>query len=151
MASLAREDWDRKAPVWFGSSVEALPTSPGDIWGWLNDHYLEHVRRSMTSIRNGSPPALDNCERGHSRDACSRFCSSSGWIPRSIGSGATGAPARAGALEALEGRAGQLDSQIASGRPFSTDVSTRQRRLDFEVDTLVQKSKPNRVAFTPGS
>ena len=43
VASLAREDWDRKAPVWFGSSVEALPTSPGDIWGWLNDHYLEHV------------------------------------------------------------------------------------------------------------
>jgi len=43
MASLDREDWNRKAPVWFGSSVEALPTSPGDIWGWLNDHYLEHV------------------------------------------------------------------------------------------------------------
>jgi hypothetical protein len=43
MASLPGEDWNRKAPVWFGSSVEALPTSPGDIWGWLNDHYLEHV------------------------------------------------------------------------------------------------------------
>ena len=43
MASLRGEEWNRKAPVWFGSAVEALPTSPADIWGWLNDHYLEHV------------------------------------------------------------------------------------------------------------
>jgi len=43
VASLPREDWDRKAAVWFPSAAEALPTSPGDIWGWLNDHYLEHV------------------------------------------------------------------------------------------------------------
>ena len=43
MASLRGEEWNRKAPVWFGSAAEALPTSPGDIWGWVNDHYLEHV------------------------------------------------------------------------------------------------------------
>jgi hypothetical protein len=45
VASLPREDWDRKAAVWFPSAAEALPTSPRDIWGWLNDHYLEHVRQ----------------------------------------------------------------------------------------------------------
>ena len=43
VASLPEEDWERKAPVWFQSAAEALPTSPGDIWRWLNDHYLEHV------------------------------------------------------------------------------------------------------------
>ena len=43
VASLPPEDWDRKAAVWFPNAAEALPTSPGDIWGWLNDHYLEHV------------------------------------------------------------------------------------------------------------
>ena len=43
------------------------------------------------------------------------------------------------ALEALEARAGQLDSQIAERQAVFDDVSTRQRRLDFEVDTLVQK------------
>jgi hypothetical protein len=43
LASLPGEDWDRKTPVWFQSAAEALPTSPGDICGWLNDHYLEHV------------------------------------------------------------------------------------------------------------
>jgi hypothetical protein len=40
--ALGEADWDRKAPVWFGGN-EPLPTSPADIWGWLNDHYLEHV------------------------------------------------------------------------------------------------------------
>ena len=43
VASLPREHWHRKAAVWFPGAAEALPTSPGDIWGWLNDHYLEHV------------------------------------------------------------------------------------------------------------
>jgi predicted nucleic acid-binding Zn-ribbon protein len=43
------------------------------------------------------------------------------------------------ALEALEARAGELDSQIAERQAVFDDVSTRQRRLDFEVDTLVQK------------
>jgi len=43
VAALGAEDWDRKAPVWFGKAAEALPTSPADIWGWLNGHYLEHV------------------------------------------------------------------------------------------------------------
>src|SRR3989442_5601871 len=38
--ALAEEDWERKAPVWFGGADEALPTSAADIWGWLNDHYL---------------------------------------------------------------------------------------------------------------
>lgn len=41
--SLPEDDWDRKAPVWFGTAEEPLPTSPADIWGWLNDHYAEHV------------------------------------------------------------------------------------------------------------
>jgi predicted nucleic acid-binding Zn-ribbon protein len=45
------------------------------------------------------------------------------------------------ALEALEARAGELDSQIAERQAVFDDVSTRQRRLDFEVDTLVQKIK----------
>lgn len=45
VASLPPGDWDRKAAVWFPSAAEALPTSPGDVWGWLNDHYLEHVRQ----------------------------------------------------------------------------------------------------------
>jgi predicted nucleic acid-binding Zn-ribbon protein len=44
-----------------------------------------------------------------------------------------------GALEALEARAEELDSQIAERQAVFDDVSTRQRRLDFEVDTLVQK------------
>ena len=43
------------------------------------------------------------------------------------------------ALEALEARAEELDSQIAERQAVFDDVSTRQRRLDFEVDTLVQK------------
>ena len=43
MALLSGEEWDRKAAVWFPDAAEALPTSPGDIWGWLNSHYLEHV------------------------------------------------------------------------------------------------------------
>lgn len=41
--SLPAQDWDRKAPVWFGTAAEPLPTSPADIWGWLDDHYAEHV------------------------------------------------------------------------------------------------------------
>jgi predicted nucleic acid-binding Zn-ribbon protein len=43
------------------------------------------------------------------------------------------------ALEDLEARAQELDSQIAERQAVFDDVSTRQRRLDFEVDTLVQK------------
>jgi len=45
------------------------------------------------------------------------------------------------ALDALEARAEKLDSQIAERQVVFDDVSTRQRRLDFEVDTLVQKIK----------
>ncbi len=36
-------DWSRKAPVFFGESAEALPTSAADVLGWLTDHYREHV------------------------------------------------------------------------------------------------------------
>jgi len=43
VAALPGEDWERKAAVWFPNAAEALPTSPADIWGWLNGHYLEHV------------------------------------------------------------------------------------------------------------
>lgn len=42
VSSLSEDEWDRKAPVWFGDD-EPLPTSPSDIWGWLNDHYAEHI------------------------------------------------------------------------------------------------------------
>jgi len=45
------------------------------------------------------------------------------------------------ALDALEGKAQELDAQIAERQAVFDDVSTRQRRLDFEVDTLVQKIK----------
>jgi hypothetical protein len=41
-SSLPEGDWDRKAPVWFGGD-EPLLTSPADVWGWLNDHYAEHI------------------------------------------------------------------------------------------------------------
>jgi predicted nucleic acid-binding Zn-ribbon protein len=44
-----------------------------------------------------------------------------------------------GALDALEAKAQDLDAQIAERQAVFDDVSTRQRRLDFEVDTLVQK------------
>ena len=43
------------------------------------------------------------------------------------------------ALDALEAKAQDLDVQIAERQAVFDDVSTRQRRLDFEVDTLVQK------------
>ena len=43
------------------------------------------------------------------------------------------------ALDALEAKAQELDVQIAERQAVFDDVSTRQRRLDFEVDTLVQK------------
>ena len=43
------------------------------------------------------------------------------------------------ALDALEVKAQELDAQIAERQVVFDDVSTRQRRLDFEVDTLVQK------------
>ena len=46
-----------------------------------------------------------------------------------------------GALDALEAKAEELDMQIAERQAVFDDVSTRQRRLDFEVDTLVQKIK----------
>jgi uncharacterized protein len=45
------------------------------------------------------------------------------------------------ALDALEAKAQDLDAQIAERQAVFDDVSTRQRRLDFEVDTLVQKIK----------
>ncbi|HKN48788.1 MAG TPA: C4-type zinc ribbon domain-containing protein [Actinomycetota bacterium] len=45
------------------------------------------------------------------------------------------------ALDALEVKAQELDAQIAERQAVFDDVSTRQRRLDFEVDTLVQKIK----------
>jgi len=41
--SLPEEDWERKGPVYYGTSEDALPTSPADISGWLQDHYREHV------------------------------------------------------------------------------------------------------------
>jgi hypothetical protein len=41
--ALPEGDWERKAPVYYGTSEEALPTSPADISGWLLDHYREHV------------------------------------------------------------------------------------------------------------
>ncbi len=43
------------------------------------------------------------------------------------------------ALDALEARAADLDAEIAERRAVFDEVSVRQRRLDFEVDTLVQK------------
>jgi len=43
------------------------------------------------------------------------------------------------ALDALEAKVQELDAQIAERQAVFDDVSTRQRRLDFEVDTLVQK------------
>jgi len=45
------------------------------------------------------------------------------------------------ALDTLEAKAQDLDAQIAERQAVFDDVSTRQRRLDFEVDTLVQKIK----------
>jgi hypothetical protein len=45
------------------------------------------------------------------------------------------------ALDALEAKVQELDAQIAERKAVFDDVSTRQRRLDFEVDTLVQKIK----------
>jgi predicted nucleic acid-binding Zn-ribbon protein len=45
------------------------------------------------------------------------------------------------ALDALEARAKELDAQIAERQAAFDEVSTRQRRLDFEVDTLAQKIK----------
>lgn len=45
------------------------------------------------------------------------------------------------ALDALEARARELDAEIAERQAVFDEVSTRQRRLDFEVDTLVQKIK----------
>ena len=45
------------------------------------------------------------------------------------------------ALDALEAKAQELDAQVAERQAVFDDVSTRQRRLDFEVDTLVQKIK----------
>jgi predicted nucleic acid-binding Zn-ribbon protein len=45
------------------------------------------------------------------------------------------------ALDALEAKAQDLDAQIAERQAVFDDVSTRQRRLDFEVDTLIQKIK----------
>jgi hypothetical protein len=41
--SLPEEVWEQKGPVYYGTSEEALPTSPADISGWLLDHYREHV------------------------------------------------------------------------------------------------------------
>jgi hypothetical protein len=45
------------------------------------------------------------------------------------------------ALDALEAKAQELDAEIAERQAVFDEVSTRQRRLDFEVDTLVQKIK----------
>jgi hypothetical protein len=43
MAGIAPEDWETKTPVVYGGSPEPYPTGPGDIAGWLTDHYEEHV------------------------------------------------------------------------------------------------------------
>ena len=43
------------------------------------------------------------------------------------------------ALEALEARLSELDEEIRRRRVALDEVATRQRRLDFEVDSLSQK------------
>jgi hypothetical protein len=35
----------RKAPVTYGGSREAYPTSPSDVLGWVQDHYKEHTQQ----------------------------------------------------------------------------------------------------------
>ena len=40
---LSRAEMVGLTKIFTQSAAEALPTSPGDIWGWLNDHYREHV------------------------------------------------------------------------------------------------------------
>jgi hypothetical protein len=35
--------WQAKTPVFYGDAVDAFPTSPDDVIGWLRDHYREHV------------------------------------------------------------------------------------------------------------
>jgi ketosteroid isomerase-like protein len=42
LAGLDTADWDRAAPVRFGSG-DPYPTRPADILGWLTDHYAEHT------------------------------------------------------------------------------------------------------------
>jgi hypothetical protein len=37
--------WSRKAQVVYGEGQEPYPTSPEDIFGWLSDHYREHVQQ----------------------------------------------------------------------------------------------------------
>ena len=43
LRAVPEDDWERKAPVFYGNSQEALPTCAVDIVGWVHDHYLEHV------------------------------------------------------------------------------------------------------------
>ena len=35
--------WEEKIPIFYGDAVDAYPTSPDDVIGWLRDHYQEHV------------------------------------------------------------------------------------------------------------
>ena len=42
-AAVPPDSWEHKTPVLYGSDAQAYPTSPGDVVGWLRDHYQEHV------------------------------------------------------------------------------------------------------------
>jgi hypothetical protein len=42
---LPAESWSRKAPVVYGPGQDPYPTSVEDVFGWLSDHYREHVQQ----------------------------------------------------------------------------------------------------------
>jgi DinB superfamily len=42
---LPDQSWSRKTPVVYGDGQDPYPTSPEDIFGWLSDHYREHVQQ----------------------------------------------------------------------------------------------------------
>jgi hypothetical protein len=42
---LPEESWTRKVLVVYGAGQDPYPTSPEDIFGWLIDHYREHVQQ----------------------------------------------------------------------------------------------------------
>jgi DinB superfamily len=44
-SGLPDESWSRKAPVVYGAGQDPYPTSAEDIFGWLSDHYREHVQQ----------------------------------------------------------------------------------------------------------
>ena len=43
--AIPAESWSRKTPVVYGAGQDPYPTSPGDVIGWLADHYREHVHQ----------------------------------------------------------------------------------------------------------